>query len=128
MGTPISGNGGKVTVGNTDIGDVLQWNLNITKPGTAYTSNSTAQGRKRVAGNQDCTGTIRYMLDSAAALPLAAGDTPILTLVVASGKSYSVNTAYIESVDVTVPIDSGAPVEHSASFSRNGTITAPTFP
>lgn len=128
MGTPISGNGGKVTVGNTDIGDVLEWELTITKPGTAYASNSTAQGKKRVAGNQDATGRIRYMLDSAAALPLAAGDTPVLTLVVSSGKSYVVNTAYIESVGVTVPIDSGAPVEHTANFTHNGAITPPTFP
>lgn len=126
MGTPISGKNGSVLVGATEIGDVESWELDDVMEGQAYASNSTAGRRKRIAGIGDLTGRIVYKLDTAAALPLAPGDSVTLDLEVDATHHYEVQV-YIESVGTVVNVETGAITAQTAEFSGNGTITRPTF-
>ena len=127
MGTPISGKNGKVTVASTDIGDVTKWSLDLESNNPAYASNSTSGVKKRVAGVKDSSGSIEYKLDSAAALPLAAGDTVTLKLYINASKYYQ-GDVIIDKVGVVTDIDTGEIVAQTAQFSGNGAWTPPSLP
>lgn len=104
-----------------DIPDVTNWSLSIGGQMHPYGSSDTSGGTKRVAGQKDWTATVTALAQADDPIGVK-GATGTLTLYTYSTSNYFAGTAMIESVDVNVDINTGAPIEYTYSFGGTGDV------
>lgn len=122
-----SGTTGSVLISASNVHDVTKWTFNTTAETSPFGSNMSGGFKKRLPGTKDGTGTIEGKYNSASPIEdsLREGTSVTLTLQRMSGKTYSV-PAVIESLELEVDIDTGAPQSWVANFGSNGAWTEPS--
>ncbi len=116
-----SAKNGTVAHGGTPtlVVDVTDISINETVDPNPYASSSTSGERRRVAGISDITGQFTCLQD---AIPAAIAPGASIALVIKSDGSVTMftDTAYIESVEYSVPVGGGGVISAVVTFSRNG--------
>jgi hypothetical protein len=120
----ISGKNGKILANSVEIADVRDWTLNRSNEDKPYNSSSTAGETRRVAGNNDSSGSFNIYSEDGNIANIERGSVYTLHLYVNATQFYSV-PAFIQSIEPTVSIESADLVGVSITFAQNGAITNP---
>lgn len=124
----LSGTGGTVKIGSSTLAEITAWSLDTNVNITAFGSNSSAGFQKRVAGTKGGTGTLAGKLDTADPIrgDLKEGDSVTLLLHI-NATAHFIVPAVIESVSISVDVDTGEAIGWTATFGTNGAWTEPTY-
>lgn len=124
----FSGKNGKVTIGGSALGDVLQWDFNKRTAVHKRNTSSSAGSVVTVAGRFEGDGTIRALVNTTSpyTAKLDDGQLVALKLYVDATRFYAGN-ARIENVQVGTNIDEAGFVEVSFTFHTDGAWSNPTW-
>ena len=123
----FSGKNGKVLVGSTTVAEVTGWTLNPTSNNPAWGSSSVAGQKQRVAGVQDCNGSVNFKYDTSSRqhATIKRGDLVTLNLYV-NATDFFIVPAVVDAETYDVDVDEGTPVGGSFTFSQTAEITYPS--
>lgn len=123
-GDVLSGKNGRIKVGGTTYDHITGWSWSRETALHAYGSNSTAGHKRKVAGMKDNSGSFTGMIHDGGAIPIDEGDAVTLQLHVdETGNNFYSVPAIVESIEVEVDINDGAPVGYTANFQGDGAYT-----
>lgn len=126
MPTPESGSAGKVLIGATSVGDVMNWELTKEVVTTRYASSETAGYKKSIVGVRSASGTIAGLWDASLVSSIIDGTSATLKLHLNATELYTV-PAVISNFRLAVDINDGTATSFTASYQNNGAWTEPTL-
>lgn len=117
----ITGNDGKVLLGDTALADITFWQFQTTVRGITYASSATGGFRKRIVGARAGQGRFAFRFDAAAPLTASLGEGSSVTLKLhLDGSRHYTVPAIIESLQCLVRINPTEPIQGEAAFVTNG--------
>jgi hypothetical protein len=98
---------------------VRNWSIDTSADVQEYVDSGTSGGKSRTIGNTDWSGSYSSYGHTPGALP---GDAFAFAGSI-DGTNGASGTAIVDSIDVSIDIESGGIIEHTVNFSANGDLT-----